>query len=117
MSKGFAKGQAHLADAEDPGEGPPHLRVSPRSDSGCRGVKVKHATGAALEGLAQVITGPVGHGALGLVQQRGRRSIVGVWPVRDTAAGKDVDHLGCATGSLDLEAFDARRDGLPLPAH
>src|SRR6266542_1207769 len=49
----------------------------------------------------------------GLVPQRGRRTIVGFWPVGDTAAGKDVDHFGCATGSFELEASDAWRDGLP----
>jgi hypothetical protein len=40
------------------------------------GVKLESPAGAALEGLAQVITGPVGHRPLGLVQQRGRRANV-----------------------------------------
>ena len=35
------------------------------------GVELESAAGAAPEGLAQVITGPVGHSALGLVQERG----------------------------------------------
>jgi hypothetical protein len=35
------------------------------------GVELEPAIRAASEGLVQVITGPVGHGALGLVQQRG----------------------------------------------
>jgi hypothetical protein len=35
------------------------------------GVKLEPAAGAASEGLAQVISGPVGHRPLGLVQERG----------------------------------------------
>jgi hypothetical protein len=79
------------------------------------GVELEATVRVASEGLAQVITGSVAHRLLGLVQQRGRRTKVGSWPVGDTATGKDVDHFGYATGSLGLEASDARRDGLPRP--
>src|SRR6266545_1062258 len=87
----------------------------PRFSVAAFGVKGKPAAGAAAEGLAQVVTGPVGHRALGLVQQRGRRTVVGSWPVGDTAAGEHVDHLRYAGGSFGLEASDTRREGLPLP--
>jgi hypothetical protein len=79
------------------------------------GVKLESAAGAAPEGLAEVITGPVGHRPLGLVQQRGRRANADLRVVSDTAAREHVDHLGWAGGSLDREASDARRDGLALP--
>ena len=58
------------------------------------GVKLEPAAGAASEGLAQVISGPVGHRPLGLVQQRGRRANADHRLVADTAAREHVDHLG-----------------------
>ena len=92
----------------------PALRgpIGSRPGSGCWGVKVEAAAGAALQGLAQVVTGPEGDSPLGLVEQPGRRA-AGFCPVGDTAAAKNVGHFGCATGSFVVEACDARRDGLP----
>jgi hypothetical protein len=60
---------------------------------GAFGVKLEPAARVASKGLAQVITGPVGHNALGLVQQRGRRANAGLRLVGDTATGEHVDHL------------------------
>jgi hypothetical protein len=72
-------------------------------DSGCCGVEVKPAAGAAPEELAQVITGPQGNRPLGLVQQRGRRTIVGFWPVADRAAGKTSTTSGVRRGPPSLK--------------
>jgi hypothetical protein len=58
------------------------------------GVKLESAAGVASEGVAEVIAGPEGDSALGLIQQRGRRAQVGSWPVGDTAAREHVDHFG-----------------------
>jgi hypothetical protein len=86
--------------------------IGSRPGSGCWGVKVEAAAGAALEGLAQVIAGLEGDSPLGLVEERGRCA-AGLCPVGDTAAAEDVGHFGCARGSFEVEARDARRDGLP----
>jgi hypothetical protein len=58
------------------------------------GVELESAAGVASEGVAEVIAGPEGDSALGLIQQRGRRANVGSWPVGDTAAREHVDHFG-----------------------
>src|SRR4249919_2084096 len=50
----------------------PRGPIGSRPGSGCCGVKVEAAAGAALEGLAQVTAGPEGHSPLGLVEEPGR---------------------------------------------
>ena len=79
------------------------------------GVEVESAARAASEGVAQLIPGPEGNSALGLVQERVRRANPGIWLVAETSAGEHVNHLGCAGGSLGPEASDARGDDLSLP--
>jgi hypothetical protein len=79
------------------------------------GVEVESAARTVPEGVAQLVTGPEGNSALGLVQERVRRANAGLWLVDETAAGEHVDHLGCAGGSLGPDASDARRNSLAVP--
>src|SRR5215213_6602507 len=57
------------------------------------GVEVESAARTAPEGVAQLIPGPEGNRALGLVQERVRGANAGLWLVDETAAGEHVDHL------------------------
>jgi hypothetical protein len=60
------------------------------------GVELEPAVEVVPEALAQLIAGPEGHGAFGLVQQLGGRAGTGL--VGDATTGEDVDDLGRAAG-------------------
>lgn len=76
------------------------------------GVELEPAVEVVPEALAQLIAGPEGHGAFGLVQQPGGRAGTGL--VGDAAAGEDVDDLGRAVGPSTWKRRTAGVMGLPL---
>ena len=88
------------------------VRRPRRRVSSAFGVELEPTAGTAPEGVPQLIAGPEGDRALGLLQERVGRADAGIWLVGETAAGEHVNHLGRACGP---EASDARGDDLPVP--